>query len=210
MDLRQSWPVMFACLFGGTMVAGTQEHVSAEEEMTHPAKATFAGGCFWCMEGLFDHVTGVLSTTVGYTGGTKAHPTYDEVSSSATGHAEAVEVVYDPSKVSYEQLLEVFWRNIDPTTPNQQFTDTGSQYRTAIFHHTEEQRRFAEESKARLERSGTFDRPIVTEIISASTFYPAEEYHQDYYRKQPVPYTLYRIGSGREAFLKRVWGEAAH
>lgn len=171
-------------------------------------KATFAGGCFWCMESPFDKMRGVVSTTVGYTGGRTENPTYEEVSSGATGHAEAIEILFDPAQVSYAELLDVFWRLIDPTVRNRQFADLGSQYRTAIFYHTEEQKRVAEESRARLAKSGKFTAPLVTEIVPASTFYPAEEYHQDYYRKNPLRYKLYFSGSGREAFLKRLWGDA--
>ncbi len=170
-------------------------------------KATFAGGCFWCMEHPFDALEGVLSTISGYTGGHKADPTYEEVLTGTTGHAEAVEVAYDPEKVSYAELLDVFWKNIDPTAENRQFADVGTQYRTAIFYHSEEQRREAEESKDRIESSGRFDGPIVTEISPASAFYPAEDYHQGYYRKNPIRYGLYRQGSGRDRFLSKVWGK---
>lgn len=174
--------------------------------MTQDAKATFAGGCFWCMEPPFEQLAGVASVTPGYTGGTTANPTYEAVCAGTTGHAEAIEVVYDPAQLTYATLLEVFWRNIDPTTPNQQFADVGSQYRTAIFYHTDEQRRLALDSKKQLERLGKFKQPIVTEIVPASTFYPAEDYHQDYYKKNPLRYKLYRIGSGREGYLKKTWG----
>lgn len=172
-------------------------------------KATFAGGCFWCMESPFDKMKGVVSTTVGYTGGRTENPTYEEVSSGATGHAEAIEILFDPAQVSYAELLDVFWRLIDPTARNRQFADTGSQYRTAIFYHTEEQKRQAEESRARLAKSGKFTAPLVTEIVPASTFYPAEEYHQDYYLKNPLRYKLYFSGSGRESFLQSLWGSAS-
>ena len=174
------------------------------------AKATFAGGCFWCMEPPFDKLPGVISTTSGYTGGQKPNPTYEEVSSGRTGHAEAVQVVYDPKKVSYEQLLDVFWHNIDPTVKNQQFCDVGSQYRTGIFYHDDEQKRLAEASKAALEKSKPFKAPIVTEITRASEFYPAEEYHQDFYLKNPVRYKFYRNGCGRDARLEQLWGRAPH
>ncbi len=170
-------------------------------------KATFAGGCFWCMQPPYDELEGVVSTTVGYTGGAKKNPTYEEVSSGTTGHAEAVEITYDPSKISYEALLEAFWKNIDPTTQNRQFADIGTQYRTAIFYHDEEQKRLALASKEGLEKSGKFKGPIVTEIVPASVFYPAEDYHQDYYKKCPVPYNLYKVGSGRAQFLKKQWGK---
>ena len=172
--------------------------------------ATFAGGCFWCMEGPFDLIDGVLETTVGYTGGTARNPTYEQVSSGTTGHAEAIQVTYDSAKVTYEKLLEVFWRNIDPTTPNQQFADHGSQYRTAIFYHTEEQHRLASASKQQLEASGKFHQPLVTEIVPAGPFYPAEDYHQDYYKKNATRYQLYKMGSGRAGFLKKTWGPSTN
>ena len=172
------------------------------------AKATFAGGCFWCMEPPYDKLDGVISTTSGYTGGQKKNPTYEEVSSGRTGHAEAVEVVYDPKKIGYEKLLEVFWRNVDPTVKDQQFCDVGSQYRTGIFYHDGEQKRLAEASKAALENNKPFKGPIVTEITRAAEFYPAEDYHQDYYLKNPVRYKFYRNGCGRDARLKQLWGAA--
>jgi len=171
--------------------------------------ATFAGGCFWCMEPPFDKLPGVVATISGYTGGTKANPTYEEVSSGTTGHAESVDVVYDPKKVTYEQLLEVFWHNIDPTVKDRQFCDGGSQYRTAIFYNDQEQRQAAEASKAALEKAKPFKAPIVTQIVMGSTFYPAEDYHQDYYRKNPVRYQIYRSGCGRDARLKDLWGDKA-
>ncbi len=174
------------------------------------AVATFAGGCFWCMEQPFDKQDGVLATTSGYIGGMKQNPTYEEVSSGRTGHAEAVQVLYDPKKVSYEKLLEVFWRNIDPTVKDRQFCDVGSQYRSGIFVHDAAQRRAAEASKAALETSKPFKDPIVTEIVAATDFWPAEEYHQDYYIKNPVRYAYYRTGCGRDARLKQLWGSAAH
>jgi peptide-methionine (S)-S-oxide reductase len=169
-------------------------------------KATFAGGCFWCMEHPFDALPGVVSVTSGYTGGHKANPTYEEVSAGATGHAEAVEIVFDPAQVGYRTLLEVFWRNIDPTTRDRQFCDVGSQYRSAVFYHGEDQRRLAEESKVALERSGKLPGPVVTEIQPAGTFYPAEEYHQHYYRKNPLRYRLYRASCGRDRRLEELWG----
>lgn len=172
------------------------------------AKATFAGGCFWCMEPPFDKLPGVISTTSGYTGGKKMNPTYREVSDGETGHAEVVQVVYDPTKISYQQLLNVFWHNVDPTVVNQQFCDQGSQYRTGIFVHDEEQKKQAEASRAALMKSKPFKANIVTEITPASTFYPAEDYHQDYYLKNPVKYKFYRFNCGRDARLKELWGEA--
>lgn len=168
-------------------------------------KATFAGGCFWCMQGPFDFLEGVISTKAGYTGGKIENPSYEEVSTGTTGHAEAVEVLYDPQKISYKELLEVFWRNIDPTTRDQQFADRGNQYRTAIFYHDEEQKKLAEQSKSELEKSGKFNKPIVTEIIEATRFYPAEDYHQDYYKKNPFRYEMYKQGSGRTSFIERMW-----
>jgi peptide-methionine (S)-S-oxide reductase len=173
------------------------------------ARATFAGGCFWCMQKPFDVLPGVVSTTSGYTGGQKKDPTYHEVSSGGTGHAESVQVVYDPKKISYEKLLDVFWHNIDPTVRNRQFCDAGTQYRSAIFFHDAEQKRLAEESLKALEKTKPFKEPIVTEIVAASTFYPAEDYHQDYYKKNPVRYGYYRSGCGRDARLEQLWGKSA-
>jgi len=167
--------------------------------------ATFAGGCFWCMEHPFENLEGVHDVISGYTGSTEKNPTYQAVSAGATGHAEAVQITYDSSLVSYEQLLHVFWRNIDPTTLNKQFADEGTQYRTAIFYHNDEQKRLAEESKTKMEASGRYDKPIVTEIQPASQFYKAEEYHQDYYLKEPIRYKMYRIGSGREGYIQKMW-----
>ncbi len=193
-------------IFGwiGTAQGDSKQTTSAEGL----ARATFAGGCFWCMEHPYDELEGVKSTTSGYTGGHLKNPTYREVSSGGTGHTEAVEVVYDPKKISYEELLKVFWRNVDPLTPNRQFRDSGSQYRTGIFYHNEEQRRLAEESKKALEKSGRFSQPIVTEITAASKFYVAEDYHQDYYEKSPIQYAIYRYSCGRDRRLKELWGEA--
>jgi len=170
-------------------------------------KATFAGGCFWCMQPPYDDLPGVISTTVGYTGGTKVNPTYEEVSSGTTGHAETVEIVFDSTKISYVDLLKVFWQNIDPTNAEGQFADLGSQYRTAIFYHDEKQKEQAIKSKMELNASGKFDKPIVTEIVPAGTFYPAEEYHQQFYKHHPLRYNGYKIGSGRSDFLKQKWGK---
>ncbi|HVJ74114.1 MAG TPA: peptide-methionine (S)-S-oxide reductase MsrA [Casimicrobiaceae bacterium] len=173
------------------------------------AVATFAGGCFWCMEPPYDKLPGVISTTSGYMGGGKRYPTYEEVSNGVTGHAEVVQVAYDPSKVSFEKLLEVFWVNIDPTVENRQFCDRGTQYRTAIFVHTPEQRKAADASKAAVQKSKPFSEPIVTPVVDAGEFWPAEDYHQDYYRKNPARYTYYRTGCGRDARLKQLWGAKA-
>lgn len=173
-------------------------------------KATFAGGCFWCMETPFKHLKGVTQVISGYTGGTQKNPTYEEVCSGATGHTEAVEVTYDPSQISYAQLLEIFWRNIDPTQIDGQFADIGRQYRTVVFYHNEEQKRLAEQSKADLVASKKFVKPIVTTVESASFFYPAEDYHQNYANKNPLRYKAYRAGSGREGFIKRHWGNSSN
>jgi peptide-methionine (S)-S-oxide reductase len=171
------------------------------------AKATFAGGCFWCMEPPFDKLPGVVSTTSGYIGGRVKNPSYEQVSSGGTGHAEAVEVVYDPSKISYEKLLEVFWHNVDPLTPDRQFCDGGDQYRTAIFFHGEEQKRLAEATRAQVAQE--LGKKVVTEIVPAGPFYAAEEYHQDYYQKNPIRYKYYRNGCGRDRRLAELWGDKA-
>ncbi len=171
------------------------------------AKATFAGGCFWCMEPPFDKVPGVVSTTSGYAGGQKKDPTYEEVSAGYTGHAEVVQVLYDPSKVTYQKLLDVFWHNIDPLVKNRQFCDGGSQYRSAIFYHDQDQQKLAEESKVVIEKSGRFKEPIVTEIVALNEFYPAEEYHQDFYKKSSIRYNSYRLGCGRDRRLHELWGQ---
>jgi len=168
--------------------------------------ATFAGGCFWCMEKPFEKLEGVIEVVSGYTGGHKENPTYKEVSAGITGHAETVQVTYDPSKITYLKLLDVFWKQIDPTDSGGQFADRGTPYRTEIFYHTDEQKRLAKKSKETLEKTGIFDKPIVTEITPASTFYMAESYHQDYYKNNPIRYKYYRRGSGRDQFLKKIWG----
>jgi len=172
-------------------------------------KATFAGGCFWCMEHPFEQIPGVVSVTSGYTGGSKKDPAYEEVSAGGTGHAESVEIVYDPARVSYEKLLNVFWHNIDPSTGDRQFCDVGNQYRSAIFYHNKEQQRLALHSKALLEKNKPFKGAIVTEIVQASVFYPAEDYHQQYYKKNPIRYKFYRYRCGRDERLKELWGDAA-
>ncbi|MEO7218194.1 MAG: peptide-methionine (S)-S-oxide reductase MsrA [Gemmatimonadaceae bacterium] len=171
--------------------------------------ATFAGGCFWSMERPFDGTKGVVSTIVGYTGGTKANPTYDDVGTRTTGHAESVEVHYDPTKVTYEKLLYIYWHNIDPVTAEAQFCDHGNDYRTAIFYHNEAQHKAAEASRQELDKSGLFKSPIVTQIAPASTFWKAEEYHQHYADKNPMAYRLYRVGCGRDARLTQLWGSSA-
>lgn len=173
------------------------------------AKATFAGGCFWCVEQVYDEVEGVVSTTSGYTGGDVRNPNYQQVSAGGTGHAEAVEVVYDPSKVTYEQLLDIFWLNIDPVARDRQFCDTGDQYRSAIFYHDGTQKRLAEASKKQLEESGRFKDPIATQIVEVAKFFPAEEYHQDYHTKNPVRYKFYKWNCGRSQRLEEIWGKDA-
>ena len=170
-----------------------------------PAIATFAGGCFWCMQPSFNAFKGVISTKVGYTGGQTVNPTYEDVCTGTTGHAEGIEIIYDPAKVTYAELVEEFWHNIDPTSLNQQFADHGTQYRSAIFYHNAEQKKIAEASKERLAKSGKFKKPIVTEITAASVFYPAEDYHQDYYKKNAMHYNAYKVGSGRAGYLKDTW-----
>jgi len=187
-----------------------QVPVRAEQSPTRQelAKATFAGGCFWCMQPPFEKLDGVVSTTVGYTGGRTKNPSYGQVSAGGTGHAESVQIVYDPAKINYEQLLDIFWHNVDPLTPDAQFCDHGNQYRTAIFYHDETQRRLAEASKQQLEASKRFTQPIVTEIVAATEFYPAEDYHQDYHVKNPVRYQFYRWNCGRDQRLAALWGAA--
>ena len=172
------------------------------------AKAYFAGGCFWCMEEAFEKVNGVIDTVSGYMGGTVKNPTYEQVSAGQTGHAESVEVRYDPSKVTYTQLVEAFWRNVDPVTPDAQFCDHGNQYRAVIFYQSDEERRLAEESKQAIEQSKRFSTPIVTQIVPASEFYPAEEYHQDFYKKNPVRYKFYKFTCGRAQRLESLWGKS--
>jgi peptide-methionine (S)-S-oxide reductase len=178
-------------------------HVQAASE-----KATFAGGCFWCMEAPFDKLPGVMSVTPGYTGSSLKNPTYQQVSAGGTGHAEAVQIVFDPAKTSYSKLLDIFWRNIDPTVKDRQFCDTGNQYRSAIFYQGEEQHRTALQSRNALEKNKPFKEAIVTEITPASEFYPAEEYHQHYYKKNPLRYNYYRSSCGRDRRLKELWGSA--
>lgn len=191
----------------GTETKAIEGNNPMTKESANTKVATFAGGCFWCTESDFEKVPGVLKVISGYTGGKKENPSYEEVSSGRTGHLEAVQVTYDPEKVTYEQLLEVFWRHIDPTDSGGQFVDRGSQYRSAVFYHDEEQKRLAEKSRDALTRSGKFSRPVATEILPLTKFYEAEDYHQDYYRKNPLRYQFYRANSGRDQFLKKTWGD---
>jgi peptide-methionine (S)-S-oxide reductase len=195
----------------GVAALATLNLSQAQTQATGPApaglvKATFAGGCFWCVESDFDKVPGVVSTTSGYTGGKVANPSYEQVSAKSTGHAEAVEVVFDPKKVTYDQLLEYYWHTIDPTTKDRQFCDVGSPYRTAIVVHDAQQLAAAQASLAQIEKSKPFKDPIVTEIVLAGPFYAAEDYHQDYYKKNPVRYAYYRAGCGRDARVQQLWG----
>ena len=182
-------------------------HSLAAESKTEIA--TFAGGCFWCMEPPFDKIDGVISTTSGYIGGHQDNPSYEQVSAGTTGHTEAVRIEYEPEKISYQQLLAVFWKNIDPTTANRQFCDSGSQYRSGIFYHNEAQKNAADESLKALKQSKPFTAPVVTEITAASVFYPAEDYHQDYYLKNPLRYKYYRFACSRDNRLEELWGEPA-
>jgi methionine-S-sulfoxide reductase len=177
---------------------------ATEKTMT----ATFAGGCFWCMQPPFENLKGVKSVMAGYTGGHTKNPTYEDVCTGTTGHAESVQVVYDPTQITYNELLDIFWRNIDPTSENSQFADHGTQYRTAIFYHSEQQKHEAEASKDKLAKSGKFKKPIVTEIVAASEFYPAEDYHQHYANKNPLQYRAYKYGSGRADFIEKTWGKS--
>jgi peptide methionine sulfoxide reductase msrA/msrB len=167
--------------------------------------ATFAGGCFWCMEHPFEKLDGVTQVVSGYTGGDKENPTYSEVSSGSTGHVEAVQITFDPYKISYSELLDVFWKQIDPTDAGGSFVDRGQQYRSAIFYHDQNQKMMAEKSRSALEKSGRYDKPVVTDIIELSAFWEAEEYHQDYYKQNPIRYKLYRAGSGRDRYLQKIW-----
>lgn len=195
--------IVLALACAASLVALAQ---GAAAQAVTSAKATFAGGCFWCVEADFDKVPGVLATVSGYIGGTLANPTYEQVSRKQTGHAEAVEITYDPAKVSYARLLEVYWRSIDPTVKDRQFCDIGSPYRTAIFTHDAAQMQAAKASRDALEKSKPFKEALVTEIVAAGPFYAAEEYHQDYYRKNPVRYKFYRNNCGRDARLQQLWG----
>lgn len=217
--MRQRWISLFLFVFS-LMISFAAPACAAQEPATSnstaavasrdaAATAIFAGGCFWCMEKPFDELPGVIDTTSGYTGGSVANPSYEQVSAGGTGHFEAVKVTYNASRVSYEELLDVFWRNIDPVDSRGQFCDKGSQYRSAIFYTNEEQQAVAVDSKAELANSGQFEQEVATEILVASEFYPAEEYHQDYYETHPMRYKIYRFGCGRDQRLAEIWGETA-
>jgi len=198
--------LMGALILSGTVILHISNGAGAASNAS--AKAYFAGGCFWCMEEAFEKVDGVIAAVSGYMGGTVANPSYEDVSSGRTGHAESVEVQYDPSKVTYTQLLEAFWRNVDPITPNAQFCDHGTQYRAAIFYQTEQEKRLAEESKQAIEQAKRFSQPIVTQIALAAPFYAAEDYHQDFYKKNPIRYKFYKYNCGRAQRLEDLWGKS--
>jgi len=211
--VRKNLFVIFAVIFGLSIGCAENNQRRMEENMSQSnidksnlETATFAGGCFWCMEPPYDNVDGVIKTIVGYTGGSVQNPTYEQVSTGTTGHLEAVQITFDSSKISYAELLDVFWRNIDPTDPYGQFADKGSQYETAIFYHDERQKELALQSKETLSASDKFADPIVTKVLPAEHFYAAEEYHQDFYRNNPLRYNSYKAGSGRAGYLKETWG----
>lgn len=204
---RVIYALLIFVLLGISIVLGIEKSVRNKMTTEPQEIAIFAGGCFWCMQPVYDDIKGVLSTRVGYIGGKVPNPTYEQVSMGNTGHAEAIEVKFDPTEVSYEKLLDLFWINIDPTVLNRQFADKGTQYRTAIFYTSEEQKKSALKSKDALEQSKKYDKPIVTEITAATTFYPAEDYHQAYYSKNPIHYNFYKKASGREDYIKRNKGK---
>lgn len=208
--LKYTLAAFILSLFAVTVTISSADEAGIAATNNDTSVATFAGGCFWCMEGPFDKLEGVISTTSGYTGGHTENPTYKQTSTGRTGHTEAVQIVYDPEQVSYEKLLDVFWHNIDPTTPDQQFCDRGSQYRSEIFYHDDEQKQLAETSKAALNKNKPFSEPIVTQVTKASIFYAAEDYHQDYYKKNPIRYRYYRHGCGRDKRLEQLWGKSEH
>ena len=201
--------LLIALIAGVALPAVALAGQAATDTTAQPSQyetAVFAGGCFWCVESDFDKVPGVVATISGYTGGHKLNPTYKEVSAGGTGHTEAVQVVYDPAKVSYKALTDGFWHTIDPTTADRQFCDRGSHYRSAIFYSTPEQKQIVEQSKREVEKTKSFKAPIVTEITQATTFYPAEEYHQGYYKRNPIRYNYYRLSCGRDQRLEQLWG----
>ena len=208
--LKYTLAAFILSLFAVTVTISSADEAGIAATNNDTSVATFAGGCFWCMEGPFDKLEGVISTTSGYTGGHTENPTYKQTSTGRTGHTEAVQIVYNPEQVSYEKLLDVFWHNIDPTTPDQQFCDRGSQYRSEIFYHDDEQKQLAETSKAALNKNKPFSEPVVTQVTKASIFYAAEDYHQDYYKKNPIRYRYYRHGCGRDKRLEQLWGKSEH
>lgn len=212
MNLRSTL-YLFPCMVFLTALicdtSATQEMTSSNNQ-SEKEIATFAGGCFWCVESDFDQVPGVIRTISGYTGGTLANPSYKQVASGGTGHVEAVQIVYDPNVISFETLLDVFWHSVDPTDEHGQFCDRGESYITGVFANSLEQKRLAEFSKQELAESGTLEKPVATLIKMAGPFYPAEDYHQDYYKKNPIRYELYRFRCGRDRRLRDIWGEEAH
>lgn len=215
--MMKKFSIIGAIFLIGIVLFGFQKSNNKQDEKSPIMKAdpknlktaTFAGGCFWCVESDFEKIDGVIEAISGYSGGDEPNPTYKQVSAGGTGHTEAVQVRYDPDKITYKELLDVFWRHMDPTDAGGQFVDRGSQYRPAIFYHDEEQKRIAQESKAELEKSGRFTKPIATEIVPLTKFYTAEDYHQDYYNKNPLRYKMYRYGSGRDQFLNSAWSAEA-
>lgn len=205
--IRKSLIALIAGIASSGVVMAQQDTTGAATPSNNRETAIFAGGCFWCVESDFDKIPGVIETVSGYTGGRTLNPTYKEVSAGGTGHAEVVQITYDPAKVSYKELVDRFWRTIDPTTPDRQFCDSGSQYRTAIFYANPQQKMIAEQSKMALEKTRPFTAPIVTEITQATTFYAAEDYHQDFYKKNPLRYNYYRLSCGRDQRLEQLWGK---
>jgi len=202
--------IALALLIFVTLLLNSVGSDAAESPAPTLKSAIFAGGCFWCMQPPFDHAKGVMKTIVGYSGGTEPNPTYQQVSSEKTSHRESIEVTYDPEQITYDQLLDIYWRNINPTQADGQFADIGSSYRAAIFYAHDDEKKLAEASKERLAKSGKFPKPIVTEILPAMKFYPAEEYHQKYYLKNPVSFEAYHVGSGRVGYLERIWGKTSN
>ncbi|MDF0650725.1 MAG: peptide-methionine (S)-S-oxide reductase MsrA [Nitrospira sp.] len=205
MTILQRLTIMAVGLMTCTLLTGWPS--SSVQSAPTSAKAYFAGGCFWCMEEAFEKVDGVIAVVSGYMGGTVSNPTYEQVSDGHTGHAESIEVTYDPNKVTYQKLLDAFWRNIDPVMPNAQFCDHGTQYRAVVFYSTEEEKRLSEESKRAIEQSKRLPAPIVTQLVQATTFYAAEDYHQDYYKKNPLRYKYYKYSCGRAQRLEALWGK---
>ncbi len=209
--LNRFLALTFGALLLTNLISFAAEKKPMTESKPKTETATFAGGCFWCMQSPFDKTKGVLSTVVGYTGGTKMNPTYEDVCSETTGHIESIQVTFDPSQINYLQLLDVFWRQIDPTDAEGQFCDKGESYRSAIFYHGAEQKKLAETSKDKLEKSGLYGgKKLFTPIIAATEFWPAEDYHQSYYKKNPVRYKYYRFNCGRDKFLEKIWGKSDH
>ncbi|HSH38522.1 MAG TPA: peptide-methionine (S)-S-oxide reductase MsrA [Chthoniobacterales bacterium] len=202
----RTFVVALATIFAGFSSSPAQEPATPAQTKT----AIFAGGCFWCMQPPFDKAKGVVKTVVGYCGGGEANPTYEQVSGKKTGHRESIEITYDPAQTSYAELLEIFWRQMNPTQANGQFADIGLPYKAAIFYSKEEEKKLAEQSKEALAKSGKFAQPIVTDLLQAAPFYPAEEYHQKYYQKNAAEYKAYYVGSGRAGFLQKIWGAPSY